>query len=277
MRWLAVFLAAVAASLGGFSPAGAAVSGAGVGPRHLSYLALGDSVPVWEGRQSYPYLVASHYRRQLPSLTVENLAQSGATSTSMRDGGQYRRALRFLARHRGQVALITLDIGGNDVLPCVRSTGVDRACLRAATSTMNANVTAMVSHLRAAAPGVALVGMNYYDPFLSNWLAGGASRRTARATVADLRRLDGALGADYGPGHTADVEHAFSSTALATRVASRWGRVPLAVDRACRWLDIVCRPGLPEGPGDDPNVAGERVVARAFEKVIGAVIPRATP
>lgn len=41
----------------------------------------------------------------------------------------------------------------------------------------------------------------------------------------------------------ANVEGAFDSTEMVRFVSSPWGRVPVAVDRACRLLDITCRAG----------------------------------
>jgi hypothetical protein len=51
-------------------------------------------------------------------------------------------------------------------------------------------------------------------------------------------------------------------------VASPWGEVPIAVQRACAWLDIFCQAGAPEGFGDDPNDAGAVAIATAFERRI---------
>lgn len=237
------------------------------------YLALGDSVPVWEGGSSYPYLIADHYRHQVPSLQVENLAVSGASTTSMREGGQYQQALQFLRQHRGHVVLVTVDIGGNDVVGCFSQSGPNRSCLERGRRTIRRNLSLMLRHLRAAAPGVPVVGMSYYDPFLGEWLAGGGLRQRALQTVPDLVTLDHELGSLYGPKHTADVQDAFGSTDTTTVVGSRWGQLPVAVDRACLWLDITCHAGAPEGFGDDPNVAGEAVIAHAFAKRIGPRLP----
>jgi lysophospholipase L1-like esterase len=241
-------------------------------PHAIYYLALGDSVPVWEGTDSYPYLILARERRRLPNLELDNLAESGATTTSMRDDGQFEQALAFLRQHRGHVALITIDIGGNDVVGCFSTSGPNPACFRRGKRMIRRNLSAMLRHLRAAAPGVSIVGMTYYDPFLGDWLAGGTTRSLVLDTIPKLLSLNRELASLYGPKHTADVQDAFASTQLSKMVGSRWGTVPLAVKRACSWLDIECHRGAPEGFGDDPDVAGERVIARTFEKLLGRTL-----
>jgi lysophospholipase L1-like esterase len=239
------------------------------------YLALGDSVPVWNGNSSYPYLIVAHYQRKLPGLRLVDMAVSGATTGTMRLGGQYLAARSFLRAHRGHIALITIDIGGNDIVGCVGLGGLDPACSAQARSTIKRNLTAMLAGLHKAAPGVRLIGMTYYNPFLGDWLAGGPLRSRALSTLPGLVSLNRELTALYGGAKkTADVQGMFRSTDLKTVVASQWGDVPIAVKRACSWLDIQCHVGAPEGAGDDPNNAGAAAIASAFERTIGPLCTR---
>jgi lysophospholipase L1-like esterase len=239
------------------------------------YLALGDSVPVWNGKRSYPNLIQRHLRHRLPRLALRNLAASGATTDSMLKGSQYLEARRYLRAHRGHVALITIDIGGNDIVGCAGMGGPDSPCSKRALAQINRNLTTMLRGLRRSAPRVPVIGMTYYDPYLGYWLAGGDYRDLALSTVPGLVELNKLLTKVYGGrAKTADVEGAFRSTDLNTMVASRWGTVPVAVARACSWLDITCVPGQPEGFGDDPNAKGAKVIARAFERKIDRVIRR---
>lgn len=234
------------------------------------YVALGDSVPVWEGTHSYAHLLEDHYRSSIPGLALEDKAVSGATTTSMLKGGQYRSALRFLDHHPGRIALITIDIGGNDVVGCASSTGIDQSCVTKGLATVEKNLSTMVSGLRAAAPSVPLIGMSYYDPFLGDWLAGGGARTLALDSLSVVRSLNREVVSLYGGSSaTADVSGAFRTQNQTTLVASPWGRVPVDVDRACSWLDIMCQVGQTEGFGDDPNVPGQRRIAAAFERTIG--------
>lgn len=239
------------------------------------YVALGDSVPVWNGSSSYPHLILAHYQRKLPGLRLNDIAVAGATTGTMRLGGQYLAARSFLRAHRRHIALITIDIGGNDIVGCVGPGGLDPACLTQARSTIKRNLTVMLAGLHTAARGVRLIGMTYYNPFLGDWLAGGPVRARALSTLPGLVSVNRELTVLYGGAkRTADVQRMFQSTDLTTVVASQWGVIPIAVKRACSWLDIQCHVGAPEGVGVDPNNAGAAAIASTFERTIGSLCTR---
>ena len=225
---------------------------------------------MWNGTRSYPYLIAAHLSHRIHGLTVEDLAISGESTSTMLQGEQYTAALGLLKRHRGRVALITIDIGGNDIVPCVLQglIGPTGPCSVQVRATIRRNLSAMLRGLRAAARGVPIYGMTYYDPFLGDWLGRGAPRAQALATLPGLRLLNRELVALYGSRRTADVQGTFRSLNFSSRVASPWGLVPPAVARACTWLDISCHVGAAEGFGDDPNFAGAAAIAGAFERLI---------
>ncbi len=256
---------------------------------YVYYVALGDSVPVWNGTDSYPNQIQHSYvARRLPTLQLVNLACSSETTSTMIGGGicsypegsQYRSALRFLASHRSQIALITIDIGGNDLVACVLGPTVDQDCVQHALPVIDSNLAMMLVGLRAAAaPTTPIVGMNYYDPLLGDWLQGSDGEAFARDTVTLLQSLNGRLAGTYGKigAPIANVQDAFHATDLSTLVSSQWGTAPIGVARACTWLDIFCQPGQWEGFGDDPNAAGATVIARAFESVIPTLRTRPPP
>lgn len=265
---LTAVMAATFASPAGAATGSAATGPAGAGARNF-YLSLGDSVPVWDGSHSFPRLLLSHYAGDVPKLTLVNMAVSEATTTSMLDTGQYTQALQFLDKHEGRVALITIDIGGNDIVHCASPTGIDLTCVAAGLASVTTNLTTMLAGLHKAAPGVPIIGMEVYDPYLGDWLAGGAARALALATIPVATALNGELSSLYGPSSTADVQDVFRTADDTTLVRSRWGQVPVDVDRACSWLWIVCRPGHEEGFADDPTSAGQVHIAAAFERTIG--------
>jgi hypothetical protein len=62
-------------------------------PQASYYLALGDSVPVWDGTSSYPNLLLGRYAKTHRGLQLVNLAVSGETTASMIRDGQYAEAL----------------------------------------------------------------------------------------------------------------------------------------------------------------------------------------
>ena len=132
----------------------------------------------------------------------------------------------------------------------------------------------MLAGLRAAAPHVPLVGMTYYNPFLGNWLAGEPARSLTLRTTPGLLALNHELTRLYGgPNNTADVQRA-SGDQLQGHRRVTVGTIPIAVKRACSWLDIVCNTGALEGFGDDPNLTGAAKIALAFERTIGVLRPR---
>jgi lysophospholipase L1-like esterase len=245
------------------------------------YLALGDSAPIWDGPNSYPDLIAAHFAKGGQKLKLVNMACSGETTSSMLSGStcapggsQLNTATAFLRSHQGSVALITIDIGGNDLVYCGGLTGISRSCVKKAEKTVRANLLTIIDALRSAAGSATpIVSMTYYDPFLGDWLAGGSVRSLALRTVPILRQFNGLLVRTYTKtgDQVADVQGAFGSTDLRTFVTSPWGSVPVAVDNACSLLDITCQAGMAEGFGDDPNDAGAVVIAKAFEATIGSL------
>ena len=253
----------------------------GAGPY---YLALGDSVPMWNGISSYPYDIADNYFIGSTGPEVIDLACSGETTTSMLSGptcapepytSQMQEALAFLHQYGSGTSLITIDIGGNDVVNCVSSTGIDQQCVTGAVATMETNLTSILTQLRQAAPGVPIIGMNYFDPFLGDWLAGGAAQTEALATVPALSMFNSDLAQVYSQFNVpvADVFDAFQTSDTTEMVSSPWGNVPVAIDNACTWLDITCTAGQLEGFGDDPVDSGAKVIAGTFEKLIGSSFP----
>ena len=231
------------------------------------YLALGDSVPVWDGPNSYPNLLLQRYQSSYPGLQLVNLAVSGETTSSMLQDGQYAEAVQFLQSERRKVAFVTIDIGGNDVEGCALST--DPQCFPRAETTMETNLQTILTGLHAASPHLRIFGMSYFDPVLGLWLSGGSRRQQALATISGVVTLNNELDRLYGPGNTANVQGAFSVTDL-NEVASQWGRAPVDVVDACSWLDIEC----PNFGGDDPNDEGAVQIAKAFGQVIEGQVSR---
>lgn len=206
-----------------------------------------------------------------------NYGCSSETTTSMMDGSicrfggksQLDAAVDFLDAHPGQVAMITIDIGGNDVVFCT-----DAACFDQALATMDANVATILGRLRTAAgPTTPMFGMTYFDPLLNHWFAGPDGEAYARGTVTLADRINAHLVDDYTAAG-APVADVAGPNGYAiddfTIVPSQWGDAPRNVVNACTWLDIGCVPGSVGSFGDDANAAGYQVIARNYETVIDA-------
>jgi lysophospholipase L1-like esterase len=254
------------------------------------YVALGDSLAAGyqpNGETGPDGMFLHGYANQLydalkandPTLQLQNLACGGETTSSMisgeevhfagsrsfcgyrswhghlAHGSQLDDAVAFLHAHSGFVSLITIDIGGNDVAQCVYS--LDQACLDNGLATINQNLPVILSTLREAAPGVPIVGMNYYDPFLVFWFSDPtAAKTTEQMVVEQVNPTLEQVYTDYSV-PVAHVETAFSTTDW-TLVNG----IPLNVERICEWTWMCSIFDL------HPNTAGYGVIAEAFEQVL---------
>ncbi|HEX7478718.1 MAG TPA: hypothetical protein VF331_12990 [Polyangiales bacterium] len=69
---------------------------------------------------------------------------------SYSDSSPLAAAADFLAAHRGRIALVTLDIGANDVDGCVSAAGIDNACVAGGIAAAGANLPVILGALTAA-------------------------------------------------------------------------------------------------------------------------------
>ncbi|HYH71655.1 MAG TPA: SGNH/GDSL hydrolase family protein [Nocardioides sp.] len=165
------------------------------GPAGL-YVALGDSLAA--GYQpggaelrdtAYPALTATRLQAAGGELTLENLGCSGETTTSLVEGGrcdfaagsQLEQAEKLL-RGSEDVSLVTIDIGGNDLLRCVRGGAqIDTACVTAGVRTVRKNLPTILERLRSAAgDDVPVLVLGYYNP----WLAAKALNQPVKGVDA---------------------------------------------------------------------------------------------
>jgi lysophospholipase L1-like esterase len=247
------------------------------------YLALGDSLAVGvqpafngtlvETNQGYVDSLFALLQSSAPGLRLKKLGCSGETTTTMKGGGicfyphknQLDEAVKFLQTHR--VALVTLDIGGDDVLHCFSLSGPDPVCLADGVAAVNSNLPDILTALRAAAPDVPIVAMNYYDPFLAAWLLGPAGQVLASQSLAATLTFNSLLQGWYNffgiP--VADVAAAYHITDP-TPVPPEG--IPLNVFLALTLTWIAAPP--PVGPDIHPNALGYSVIAGAFVETIGA-------
>jgi lysophospholipase L1-like esterase len=266
------------------APAAAASDASAAHPKKY-YVSVGDSLaagvqpigdPAQEFRTTdgYAEQLLTIARAESPKLALVKLGCPGETTTSMIDGGicsydhgsQLDEAVAFIEAHRQFVAFITIDIGAND-FACA-----DLSCVPDGVAAIQANLPTIVASLReAAGPGIPIVGMSLYNPFLGAWLTGPqgqdfAQVSTFQGIVPINQLLRGIFTA--GGASVADVEGAFSTTDFTTMVSLPGaGDVPLNVARICVWTWI-CAPA-PFGPDNHANAAGYGVIARAFADQLG--------
>ena len=178
------------------------------------YVSLGDSYAAGyqPGKGSttdgFAYQLVDEAGAQQHPLELANFACSGATTTSLlNDVGcpsvalgpgaapydsqtQIEAAEAFLQAHPGQVDLITVSIGGNDVTKCAAQPD-PVPCVTGAVSEVSTNLTTIVQRLRAAAgPDVLIVGTTYPDVLLGSWVSGNPSdQQLATLSVTAFKSL----------------------------------------------------------------------------------------
>ncbi len=278
-------LAACAVAAGPASSVSSSPRRAGVSPASY-YLALGDSLS--QGVQPDPagasLPTGQGYADQLyaalrvgdPGLRLVKLGCSGETTSTMINGGicrypagsQLAQAVAFLRGHRGQVSLITIDIGANDPDSCIQLPTITKvvACVTKSFPQTTVNLTKIMSRLRSAAgPGVRIIGMNYYVPALAEWRDGPLGRQVARLAerlVAGYNRLLSVIYQSFGA-RVANVFGAFHSADFTDQVTlPGLGRVPRNVAALCLWT-WECAAG-PRGPNEHARPVGYGVIALTF-------------
>jgi lysophospholipase L1-like esterase len=290
----------------GAAPARAVVADTGHHARHpVYYLALGDSLsqgvqpatpPLPSGvtlgesietDAGYANDLYTHYARAFHgALALVKLGCPGETTTSMLtgtgspcsypQGSQLAAALAFIKAHRGQIKLITIDIGANNVDGCVTGGTISQTCVATGVGALEHDLPLILGALRdAAGPHTLIAGMNLYDPFLADYLTGPAGQAAATESVT----LDGEINQIIAAGDqafnikTADVADAFRTTDFTdTATLPGIGTVPLNVAEICD-LTWMCAPA-PVGPNIHANATGYEVIAGAFEQAIGKLPAR---
>lgn len=98
-------------------------------------------------------------------------------------------AVAFLEVNRGQVDLVTIAIGGNDVTACARGADDPIACVGDAVETIDDGLETIVTRVReAAGPDTVIVGITYPDVILGAYLD-EATRPLGELSVVAFREL----------------------------------------------------------------------------------------
>lgn len=204
-----------------------------------TYVALGDSLAVGAGASrpeetGYVALVDRALRDDgaRPRVArLRNLAIGGETSRSMVEGGQLDAAIQAIRGADPPVSLVTLDIGGNDLLALLRTEacagdpqGAECLGMLAATldefeRTYRRILERLTTALERHAPGARLAVMTYFNPFSGTdaayeaagelALTGTDARLDCQATAREARGMNdviwcigrelGAVGVDVQP------------------------------------------------------------------------------
>jgi len=207
-----------------------------------------------------------------PGETLGDMANGG--NCLYVEGSQLDAAVAFLNDNRGNVHLVTIDMGANDFRDggCIDTT-VDLICANAVSTQISIDLAAVLATLRnAAGPDTTIVGMNYYNPFLASWLQDPAGPTLAVESAQAVSVLNGFLGTTYATEGMplADVAFAFDSDDFTNMVASSQPPpneiLPVSVNNICE-LTYSCDPP-PVGPDIHANFAGYSLIADTFAAVL---------
>jgi lysophospholipase L1-like esterase len=246
------------------------------------YVSLGDSYSV--GYQPQPTAGATSgftgYVSKKEKLTLENFGCGGATTSSILNytgqcvaaptSSQYgppaisgtvgpetsgdtqvQNAVAFIKSHAGQIGLITVSIGGNDVTSCANASN-PITCVSGAVAAIKTNVSNLASQLRAAAgSSVPLIGLTYPDVILGDWVypSGKTNQSLATESVTAFQSLiNPALSTAYtGAGGNSAFVDVTSDTGAYTPLSQTttlkpYGKIPKAVAEVCQ-LTWYCQLG----------------------------------
>lgn len=266
------------------------------------YLALGDSLSVGYqpnaqgvGRETdlgYTNDLWTLESKRIKGLQLVEVGCPGDTTTSLltgqgntvnamlfhcnrKGGSQLKAAVKFLKKHhrRGEVPLITIDIGANDVDGCVSQPTLPLvlACVNNGENAIKTNTPKILMALKAAAPkGTTFVAMNLYDPVLGYYFSTNPNQKAlATASVSLLQSLNGDIqSANTSSGFkTADVADAFQTYNTSPTVSWEGQMIPVDVAYVCAWTWACTTP--PVGPNIHANDNGYDVIAGVFYRTAG--------
>jgi lysophospholipase L1-like esterase len=218
--------------------------------------------------------------KDLP-LTLNNIACPGETIQSFVNGGdacsaslsQLNRAESFLRDNFEKTGVVTIDIGFNNIRPCLQFTSVEWSCVAKSVALIKKDLPQALSGLETAAgPRVVFVGVPYGDPYLGHYLVPSLGPANSAATLRAMKEMDTALVSAF---KAAKMAVAPVTSALQISDAKTTGHykgrvVPENVAMACEttWM---CR-DAPWGPNDHPDNEGYSIIAKAIANALPASI-----
>jgi lysophospholipase L1-like esterase len=250
--------------------------------------ANGDSIHF--SNQSYTDQLYQRVKgRVAPNLEHVKLGCPGETALTFEFGGicdedglrpiydepQLEEALAVIGE--GNVVLITIDLGVNDLL---QATGdilacPNELCIQGILGGIASDVAAVVAQLRADAPDVPIIAANYYNANLAAWLgyfggvpAGDLPPNPGFAFLSGevLAAFNGLLEAVvYGPLGipVADVAAAFDTDDFADRNGDG---TPNNVEVICKLTYMCPDPGVKSNI--HPTRNGYKVIAKTFQVIV---------
>lgn len=274
------------------------VSPAGANQPTTYYLAVGASESVGvQPTPAHPHgqptdqgyaddLVVAE-RARWPGLELVKVGCPGETAKNTVDGGgrcpypdgsQLATAVAFLRAHTPATVLVTVDLGFNDLRPCLAHHTVDQPCIVSALAQIRQDLPGALAQLQeAGGSSLHIVGLEHDDPYLGDFVDGSTGQAFAAATLPVFDQLNGTLGAIYTAAGIpiANVAHAFDTQDQRPTALSGYGAVPENVAKVCT-LTWMC-PGSPYAHNLHPNAEGYQVIAGAVAAALGDSTAPAAP
>jgi lysophospholipase L1-like esterase len=219
------------------------------------------------------YLVAHEAAKGI-TLQLSEIGCDGETTVTMLVGGdscyaspntQLDEAVDFLTTHHDDTGLVTIDLGFNDIMPCLSMEFLHRTCLKNRLELVREQLPIILRTLKAAAgPDVVLMGVGHYDPYLADALQGTSGEIFAEESHVAIAHLEKILLDDYSAADVpmVDVGAAFNTDDSGPISLTGVGTVPDNVAEVCL-LTWMCQTA-PYGPNIHPNDAGYEAIADAI-------------
>ena len=258
-------------------------SGSNVAPSRAFYLALGGSQArgiqptarypkgAYSGHGYTVDVVAAAAMRGV-DLRLTDLGCPEETVVTMITGhdrchrvgrSQLESAVAFLMRHRGEKGVVSIDLGFNDVLPCLYKTSGILRCTTRLLGQIRAKLALIERRLvTAGGKDVVFIGLTHYDPMIIYALRRATSER-ARESLASVVALNRTLEASYKAAglRVANIAGVFDHKAGRGR-----GELLSSARRTCAWTWMCAR--SPYGPNIHPRTKGYDVEAGVIERVL---------
>lgn len=213
-------------------------------------------------RSRWPGLRVVHFG--CPGITAQ-AALTGGGRCRFGAGSEIAAAVGFVRDHPGRTVLATVDLGFNDLSPCLARGAVDASCVTAGLERVSRAVPVALQELRAAGgPRLQIVGLLHNDPYLAAYLRGPRGRRFSVAALSVMDRLNAALRAAYARAGAlvANVPATFSLGSSAPPPPGGRKRVPPDVVKVCSLSWMCARHNI------HLNTAGYQAVAVAIASAL---------
>jgi hypothetical protein len=178
---------------------------------------------------------------------------------------QLMRSIDALTAYGNEPGLVTIDLGFNNIRPCLLPTVVEQTCVNQGVTLVRQYLPRILKELQEAAnPDVHFVGLEYADPFLGYYLEGPTGPAIASQSLTAMTLMNVTLNNVYAKAKipVANVPGAYKSENNSPETLANVGVIPQNVESVCQWT-WMCTPP-PFGPDDHPNNAGYMIIARTI-------------